>query len=53
MRDHCHDICKYRDTVYIIFKVKGIVAAFHNGSNCNYKFIKKELAERNQGQLEC
>ena len=24
---------------------------FHNGSNCNYRFIIKELAEEFEGQL--
>ena len=26
---------------------------FHNGSNCNYHFVIKELANKYKGQFEC
>ena len=50
VRDHCnftaestaalHRICDLKYSVS-----KKFFAAFHNGSNCDYKIIKKELAE--------
>ena len=49
VRDHCHYTGKYRRAAhskcnlkYSTFKKFPI--AFHNGSNYNYHFIKKELA---------
>ena len=30
-----------------------IPVAFHNGSNYDYHFILKQLADKSDGQLEC
>ena len=50
VRDHCQYTQEYRDTAYSICDLKyaipkKIPIAFHNGSNYDYHFIIKELAE--------
>ena len=50
VRDHCHYIGEYRGAVYSICNLKYSVPkkvsiVFHNGSNYDYHFIIKELAE--------
>ena len=50
VRDHCHYTREYRGAVHSIcdFKysvTKNIPRVFHNGSNYDYQFIIKELAE--------
>ena len=40
--------------IEVIFIVPNeIPVVFHKGSNCNYHFIKKELAKYFEGKLEC
>ena len=58
VRDHCHYTGKYRDTAHSICNLRfdvpnEIPVAFHNGSNYDYHFIVKELANEFQGQFEC
>ena len=58
VRDHCHFTGKYRGTAYsicnLIFNVPNeILLVFHNGSNYDYHFIMKELANEFERQLEC
>ena len=50
VRDHCHYTREYRGAVHSIcdFKyrvTKNIPRVFYNGSNYDYQFIIKELAE--------
>ena len=50
VRDHCNFTAEYTAALHRICDLKYSVskkffAAFHNGSNCDYKIIKKELAE--------
>ena len=50
VRDHCHYTSEYRGAAHSICDLKYIVPknipiAFHNGSNYNYHFIIKKLAE--------
>ena len=49
VRDHCHCTGKYRDPAYSISNLKcnmpkEISVVFHNGSNYDYCFIIKRLA---------
>ena len=49
VRDHCHYTGKYRDANHSIYNLKfnmpnEIPVVFHNGSNHDYHFIIKELA---------
>ena len=49
VRDHCHYTGKYRGAAHSICNLKfnvpsEIPVVFHNGSNYNYNFIIKELA---------
>ena len=58
VRDHCHFTGKYRDAAHSIcnltFNVPNeIPIVFHNGSNYDYHFIIKELANKFEEQLEC
>ena len=58
VRDHCHFTGKYRGTVHSICNVrcnipKEIPAVFHNGSNYDYQFIMKELANEFKKPFEC
>ena len=55
-RDHCHYTGKYRGTAHSICNLKYSVPkqstiAFHNGSNYDYHFIIKELAEEFEKQF--
>ena len=57
-RNHCHYIGKYRGAAHSICNLKfnvpnEIPVVFHNGSNYNYHFIIKELANEFEGQFEC
>ena len=58
VRDHCHETGKYRGAAHSICNLKitmpnEISAVFHNGSNYDYHFIIKELANKFEEQLEC
>ena len=58
VRDHCHYTGGYRGDAYSICNLKCTVPkkihiAFHNGSNYDYPFTRKELAEEFQKQLIC
>ena len=50
VRDHCYYAVEYRGVAHSIYNIKynvpkKIPIVFHNGSNNEYHFIKKELAE--------
>ena len=54
VRDHCHYTGKYRGEVRSICNLKlnipnEIPVVFHNGSNYDYHFISKELANEFEG----
>ena len=56
--DHCHYRCEYRGAVHRICNLKysipkKIPIVFHNGSNYDYHFIIKELAEEFKKQFTC
>ena len=58
VRDNCHYIGEYRGAAHNIFNLKysvpkKILIAFHNESNYDYHFIKKELAEEFKKQFIC
>ena len=58
IRSHCHYTGEYREAAHIICnlkysELKKIPIAFHNGSNYDYHFIIKELAEEIQEQITC
>ena len=58
VRDPCHYIGKHRDNVHSICKLKYSVAKkialnFHDGSNYDYHFLIKELAEEFKKQSTC
>ena len=58
IRDHCRYMGKYRGEVHSICNIKfnvfnEIPVVFHNGSNYDYHFIIKELANKFEGQFEC
>ena len=45
-RDHCHYPGEYKGAAYSICKLKySVTIVFHDGSNYDYHFIIKELAE--------
>ena len=51
VRDHCHYKGEYRGAAHSICDLKysvpkNLLQAFHNGSNYNYHFIIKQLAEK-------
>ena len=57
-RDHCHYTRKYRAAARNICNLryktsKDILVLFHSGSNYDYHFIIKELAEEFEGKFEC
>ena len=57
-RDNCHYTGEYRGAAHSICNLKYSVAkkipiVFHNGSNYNYHFIIKELAEEFKNQFTC
>ena len=57
VKDHCHSTSKYRGEVHSICNLKFIVPnkihlIFHNGSNYDYLFIIKELANEFVEQFE-
>ena len=57
-RDHCHYTREYRGAVHSICNLKHntfkkISIAFHNGSNYDYHFIIKELAEEFKKLFTC
>ena len=56
--DHCHYTGEYRGVAHSICNLKysvpkKIPIAFHNGSNNDYHFIIKELAEEFKKQSTC
>ena len=58
VRDHCHDTGEYRGAANSICDIKysvpkKISIAFNNGSNYDYHFIIKDLAEELEKQLNC
>ena len=51
VKDHCHYTGKYRGAAHSLCNLKysvpkNISIVFHNGSNYDYHFIIKELAEK-------
>ena len=55
-RDHCHYTDEYKGAAHNNYNLKysvpkEISIVFHNGSNYNYHFIIKELAEKLEGQF--
>ena len=55
--DHCHYTGEYRGAIHSICNLKfnvpnKVAVVFHNGSNCDYHFIGKELANEFEGQFE-
>ena len=56
VRDHCHYTGEYRSAAHSMCNFKYIskfLIVFHNGSNYNYHFIIKELAEEFKKQFPC
>ena len=58
IRNHCHYTGEYRGAAHIICNSKysvprKILIDFHNGSNYNYHFIIRELAEEFKKQFTC
>ena len=58
VRNHCHYTGEYRGPAYSICNLKYIIPkkiylAFCNGSNYDYDFIIKELAEEFRKQFTC
>ena len=58
VRDHCHYTGKYRGATHSICNLKfnvpdEISVVFHNGSNYDYHYIIKELADKFEGKFEC
>ena len=58
VRDHCHYTGKYRGAAHSICKLKfsvlsKIPVAPHNGSDYDYHFNTKELANEFEGQFKC
>ena len=58
VRDHYHYTGEYRSAVYSICNLrcnvpKRVPIVFHNGSNFDYHFIIKELAEKIKKQFNC
>ena len=58
VRDHCHYTGEYRGAAHSICNLKYsapkiIPIVFHNGSNYDYYFIMKELAEGFKKQFTC
>ena len=58
IRDHCDYPGEYRGAAHSICNLKysvpeRIPIIFHNGSNCDYHFIIKELAEEFKKQFTC
>ena len=56
--DHCHYTDKYRDEPHSNCNLKlnvpnEILVVFHNGSNHDYLFIIKELANESEWKFEC
>ena len=58
VKDHCHYTVKYRSAAHSVCNLKYSVPKnshiiFHNGSNYDYHFIIKELAEEFKKQFTC
>ena len=58
VRDHCHYTGEYRGAPHSICNLKysvpkKIPTTFHNGSNYDYHFSIKELAEEYKNQFSC
>ena len=58
VRDHCHYTGKYRGAAHRLYNLKyntpsEIPVVFRNGSNYDYHFIIKALAEEFEGDFEC
>ena len=58
VRDHCHYKGKCSGAAHSICSLKfnvpnEIPVVFHNGSNYDYHFIRKELANEFEGKFEC
>ena len=58
VRDHCYCTGEYRGAAHSICNLKysvpkKIIKVFHNGSNYDYRFIIKELAEEFEKQFSC
>ena len=57
-KDHCHNTGEYRGAAHSICNLKcrvpkKVPLVFHNGSNYDYHFIIKELAEEFKKQFTC
>ena len=58
VRDHSHYTSKYRCDARCICNLKysvpkEIPVVFHNGSSCDYNFVKKELAKEFGREFDC
>ena len=58
VRGYCHYTDKYRGVGHSIYNLKfnvhnEIPVVFYNGSNYDFIFIIKELANKFEGQFEC
>ena len=58
VRNYSHYTGKYRDAAHSIYNLKfnmpnEIAVVFHRGSNYEYHFIHKELANEFEGKFEC
>ena len=58
VRGHCHYTVKYSSATHSLFNLRFNVpnessVVFHNGSNYDYQFIIKEIANEFEGQFEC
>ena len=58
VRDHCHYTGKHRGAAHRLYNLKyntpsEIPVVFRNGSNYDYHFIIKALAEEFEGDFEC
>ena len=58
VRDHCHYTAEYRGVAHSICNIKcsvpkKILITLHNGSNYDYPFIIKDLAEELEKQFTC
>ena len=58
VRGHFHYTVKYKRTAHSLSNLRfnvpnGNSVVFHNGSNCDYQFTIKEIANEFEGQFEC
>ena len=58
VKNYCHQTGKYRGAVHSLCNLKysvlkEISILFLNGSNCDYQFIIKDLAEKFESKFNC